>query len=110
MEHKKKPMNEEELGHLIQEGLKEMDRQQVVRTPDMGYFRALVAEAEAKKSKKGKREYWIFIGLAFLILFGMTFIFYSAAELFMLLQIFAVVLVPAGILMSRFRNRQVKTR
>lgn len=108
MEHERETMSEEELGRLIQEGLRELDQRKTVKTPGMEYFRTLVAKTDAQKSKREKRETWVFVGLAFLILLGMTFILYSATALFMLIQILAAVLVPIGILVSRFRNRQVK--
>lgn len=76
-----------------------------VKTPDMGYFRKLVAEAEGKKKEKRKKETLVFILSAIAVLSLETYAFNQSTAYFVALQLTVLVSLPAALL-AMFRRKK----
>jgi hypothetical protein len=78
-----------------------------VNTPDMGFFRNMVAQAEEKKKAKSKRETIIFIISAIIILSLETYAFNQSQMIFLLVQVGAFLSIPFAFLIAhKMRKRQ----
>lgn len=79
----------------IEDGLRGLEENVPVYTPDLQYFENLVAEQQHTMKKKLNRELAIFTVAALLIVTSVLFILYQLPAVFLLLQGFVTVFIMA---------------
>lgn len=94
----------ESLTPKIKESLDKFDTSLNIRTPDMGYFRNIVAAVEKKKKERRRKETIVFIILAVIVPTMEAFIFSQSMLLFVAVQAVALLSIPA-VFFSRFRHK-----
>ncbi|MCX8131914.1 MAG: YxlC family protein [Clostridia bacterium] len=91
----------------MRESLDSIDKKLEVKTPDMAYFRKMVADGAEKKQKHKRKETLVFVAAAVSILTLEIYTFNLSMIFFAIVQGVALLSLPALLfILFRQRNRQ----
>ena len=90
----------------IMQGLEHVDKSVKVKTPGIGHFRQMVARVEEQKKERQKKETFLFMAITISVLCLETYVFSRSFNAFVIAQIFAIVLLLSGSIISYKRKNE----